>query len=105
MTSKAAKLVRDRIPEIVRANGKSCTITQLSAAEYRQALREKLVEEANEVADAEEKSELLKELADVGEVLNALMAAYNISPEQVKSIQQERREQRGGFEQGWMLHL
>jgi predicted house-cleaning noncanonical NTP pyrophosphatase (MazG superfamily) len=105
MTSKPAKLVRDRIPEIVRASGKSCTVTQLSAMEYRQALREKLVEEANEVADAEEKSELLKELADVCEVLDALMAAYNISGEQVKAIQQQRREQRGGFEKGWMLHL
>ncbi|WP_071516290.1 nucleoside triphosphate pyrophosphohydrolase [Geitlerinema sp. PCC 9228] len=57
MTSKPAKLVRDRIPEIVRANGKSCTITQLSAAEYRQALREKLVEEWEEWEEWEEGEE------------------------------------------------
>jgi predicted house-cleaning noncanonical NTP pyrophosphatase (MazG superfamily) len=73
--------------------------------EYRQALREKLVEEATEVANAEKNSDFIKELADVCEVLDALMAAYEISGEQVKAIQQKRRESRGGFEKGWQLWL
>ncbi|MCI0711669.1 MAG: nucleoside triphosphate pyrophosphohydrolase [Chloroflexi bacterium] len=57
------KLVRDNIPEIIAANG--------------QALRQKLVEEAQEVLQAKP-DELVNELADVYEVLDALIAAYDL---------------------------
>lgn len=40
------KLVRDRIPEIIRQDGRECGTERMSEAEYVQALREKLVEEA-----------------------------------------------------------
>ena len=49
------KLVRDRIPEIIREPGKTCEVVTLAAEEYHQALRQKLVEEAMEAADATER--------------------------------------------------
>lgn len=92
------KLVRDRIPEIIQRDGYHCEIEQMDEAAYIQALREKLIEEACEVATASE-SELSKEMADLVEVMVTLMKAYKISQQDVQSEQIKRRKERGGFEQ------
>lgn len=91
------KLVRDKIPEIIRNSGNQCETTALSNLDYIKALREKLVEEAKETAIAPPE-EIVQELADVMEVIDALMAAAGIEPETVKEIQREKRSQRGGFD-------
>ncbi len=92
------KLVRDRIPEIIQAAGKRCAVETMSAAEYRQALLEKLVEEAQEARQAGP-DELVTELADLQEVLAALLTAWQIDPQQVAQVQRRRQTERGGFEQ------
>lgn len=92
------KLIRDRIPEIIRADGYTCDIETMDEAEYQQALRQKLVEESCEVATASEQ-DLLSELADLHEVIEALMGSYNISSSTVKAVQEQRRTERGGFQQ------
>ena len=96
------KLVRDRIPEIIRENGIECEVTVLSDAEYCQALRQKLMEEAGEVVEAEGE-DLVAELADLYEVIDALMASSGISGDRILEAQVKRREERGGFAQKIML--
>ena len=91
------KLVRDRIPEIIRNSSNRCETTILSNSEYIEALRNKLVEEAKEAATASPE-ELAQELADVMEVMDALMTATGIEPEKVREIQKEKRSGRGGFD-------
>ncbi|MBN2147987.1 MAG: nucleoside triphosphate pyrophosphohydrolase [Anaerolineales bacterium] len=91
------KLIRDRIPEIIHAAGKECETEVMAEAEYTQALRDKLVEEALEAQKASP-ADLATELADLYEVMDALMAAHGLSPEQVRQLQAARREERGGFE-------
>jgi predicted house-cleaning noncanonical NTP pyrophosphatase (MazG superfamily) len=44
------KLVRDRIPETIQQDGRECATEMMSEAEYRQALLQKLLEEAQEAA-------------------------------------------------------
>jgi predicted house-cleaning noncanonical NTP pyrophosphatase (MazG superfamily) len=66
--------------------------------EFRQALRIKLQEEAQEVAEASP-DELATELADLYEVIETMMATYHIDPEIVRNVQIRRREERGGFTQ------
>lgn len=95
------KLVRDRIPEIIRQQGKACEVVTLAESEFLQALRQKLVEEAQEAAAAEE--DLITELADVYEVLDTLMRVSGISEERVRRVQAERRAERGGFEERLQL--
>lgn len=90
------KLVRDRIPEIIRTSGRDCGTKIMSDAEYIQALRDKLIEEAQEAAYAEG-DELIKELADLYEVIDALMLVAGIDRQVVLNRQQERSEKRGGF--------
>ncbi|MGL5062746.1 MAG: nucleoside triphosphate pyrophosphohydrolase [Microcoleus sp.] len=96
------KLVRDRIPEIIRQSGNECEVAVLSDAEYSQALRAKLMEEAKEVAEAEGEN-LVTELADLYEVIDALMASHGIKGDRVLNAQAKRRETRGGFAQKIML--
>lgn len=78
----------------------------LDEAAYRQALAAKLIEESQEVAavGSGTRQEQVKELADVYEVLDALMAATGIAREEVAAVQATRREERGGFaERLWLL--
>jgi predicted house-cleaning noncanonical NTP pyrophosphatase (MazG superfamily) len=92
------KLVRDRIPEIIAAEGRDYATEIMEDAEYRQALLAKLVEEAQEAAEAES-GELMKELADLYEVIDALLVAFDLDKDTILALQQKRRDERGGFEQ------
>ena len=98
MRKEYNKLVRDRIPEILIQAGLNFETIALSEAEYRQALRKKIIEEAKEVAEANPE-QLLTELADLYEVMDALIETYGISPEEVRKKQQQRRSERGGFKE------
>lgn len=91
------KLIRDNIPAIITATGKPFETAVYDESSYQQALRQKLVEEAEEVSVANEQKELIKEIADLYEVVDALLAASGISRETVLAKQQQRREERGGF--------
>ena len=94
------KLVRDKTIERLHALGFAVQSKQLSADEHLQGLKNKLIEEAREVADAQDAQELLSELADVYEVLETLLRVSGVSRQQIQQQQQQRRAQRGGFEQG-----
>ena len=91
------KLVRDRIPEIIRDTGSTCKTESYSdESAFRRALRDKLVEEAREAATASEE-DLVAELADLQEVVDALLDAYGLNPEMLRAIQTQRRAERGAF--------
>ena len=95
------KLIRDRIPEIIAAQGKASSVIILAEDAYREALVAKLLEEANEVKGAMQggdRDEIIKELADLSEVMDALMNTLGISEEEVQGRQRKRREERGGFD-------
>jgi predicted house-cleaning noncanonical NTP pyrophosphatase (MazG superfamily) len=97
------KLVRDRIPEIIRRHGARCGIETFADDEpFRRALRAKLVEEAQEALEASD-ADLATELADLLEVVDALIEAYGLKPDALHSLQAERRAERGGFAE--RLHL
>jgi predicted house-cleaning noncanonical NTP pyrophosphatase (MazG superfamily) len=102
MRKEYHKLVRDRIPEIIRQSGLECQTVTLSETEYRQALRQKLMEEAQEAATAND-ADLVTEIADLLEVVDALMKSYGISHHQVKLEQNQKRANKGDFEQKIML--
>lgn len=90
------KLIRDRIPHIIQNNDKQCEIKEMSNEEFCTALREKLLEEAKEAFEAES-DDLVTELADLYEVIDALMEAYDIERDLVLKQQNARRIERGGF--------
>ncbi len=92
------KLVRDRIPEIILKNdGMKPRTRILKQKEYRSELLKKLQEEVSEVLAAKKPKEILEELADVEEVVDALLVSAKLTRKEVSTIQKEKRKKRGGF--------
>lgn len=84
--------------------GVKYTVRALEQAEFTGALARKIVEEAAEVHDAiHDNAELIKELADLQEVLDMLMRENAITREQVLEMQEKRRIERWGFEKKLFL--
>ena len=96
---KYNKLVRDRIPEIIEASGKSCTVEVLDKDSYIEMLDAKLQEELNEYQE----SKSLEELADLLEVMGAVVKARGYTWEQLTAIRKDKREKRGAFEKRLLL--
>ncbi|MDU2994661.1 MAG: nucleoside triphosphate pyrophosphohydrolase [Clostridium sp.] len=93
------KLVRDKIPEIIRTDGKECEIRVAQGKEKYELLEKKLMEEVNEFL--EDKN--LEELADVMEVLFGLAREIGYSEEDLLRKREEKKRERGGFEEGIIL--
>lgn len=91
------KLVRDKIPEIIAGSGRRYGIEVKGVEAYRQALLEKLVEEAQEAAASTPGDALLTELADLREVLDAAAAAFGLTEGQLSAEQVRRRSERDSF--------
>ncbi|QNE18579.1 nucleoside triphosphate pyrophosphohydrolase [Kribbella qitaiheensis] len=96
--SAEGKLVRDRIPEIIRANGEEPVVYRADAEEYRRRLREKLGEEVGEFLAAGGE-QAVEELADVLEVVFALAADLGVDREQLERVRAEKARERGAFDQ------
>ena len=88
------KLVRDRIPEIIEASGRTCITEVLPDHAYIQALDAKLNEELAEY----QQSKSIEELADLLEVMGAVVKARGYTWEDLTRVRKEKRAQRGGFE-------
>lgn len=89
------KLVRDKIPQIIQADGKSPIIRTLSDEDYLQELDKKLNEEVAEY----QADKSIEEMADVLEVLYAICEARGHSLEELEHVRKEKREKRGAFKE------
>ena len=92
------KLVRDRIPEIIKASGKECVTHTLGESEYLDALKKKLLEESEEVEATKNDTDLKEEMADVVEVLAALSVNIGTNLGEIIKIASNKRSRRGGFD-------
>jgi len=93
------KLVRDKIPEIISADGEKPKIRILADDEYQKELLKKIIEEAKEVeAAGGDKNELIKELGDVQEVVEALIKSFSLDKSEIEKLQAKRKATRGGFD-------
>ena len=88
------KLVRDKIPEIIRKNEGRIALTHHAAdEEYWGKLKEKLQEEVDEFMNDENE----EELADILEVIHAICDHKKINPKYLELFRQKKAEERGGF--------
>ena len=88
------KLVRDRIPEIIRQDrGKAAPFRIASPMEYHQLLALKLREEVREYLSDRD----AMELADILEVVYELAKATGLTPTQLEAMREEKARERGGF--------
>lgn len=90
------KLVRDKILDSMLEKKEKIEYHILSDQEYLVELKKKIVEEAGEI-DLNNKEELKKELADLQEVLDCIIAAIGASPREIKNLQDEKNAKAGSF--------
>lgn len=93
------KLVRDRIPEIIEARGKICIWEELSDSAYLDFLDKKLNEELAEY----QASKSLEELADLFEVMQAVVKARGWTWEELEQVRKDKATERGRFEKKILL--
>lgn len=91
------KLWRDKMPKEAEKHGSIIHTKQLTDQEFDHELRLKLIEEAKEAKSAEDKDELLSELADLYEVIDSLCALHSIEVHDIITTQIQKRGERGGF--------
>ena len=91
------KLVRDNIPKIIRKDGGRPRTRILSAAKYKRALLDKLVEEAEELRTAKRESDQILEMADILEVVKAIHHEFRWPHHYTEEMRSRRKQQRGGF--------
>lgn len=96
---KYNKLVRDRIPEIIKNNGKKAVVRKLDAQEYKNFLDKKLCEELQEYLD----SDSVNELVDLAEVIHAILKYKGIQIFDFYGIQRMKADERGAFDQRLLL--
>ena len=87
------KLVRDKIPQIIKDAGKTPIIEILSDKDYLKELDKKLNEEVAEY----QADKSIEEMADILEVLFAICEARGYSVEQLMQVKSKKQEERGGF--------
>lgn len=88
------KLVRDKIPEIIRESGRRCKTKILSEKDYVFELERKLSEEVHEYKLDKNPDEL----CDVLEVVYCLAEARGMSVSELEAKRIAKREARGGFD-------
>lgn len=88
------KLVRDKIPNIIENKGDAAITRILSDEEYSECLKRKLLEETQEfLTDG-----IVEELADIYEVILAILKQKNITLETFEKIRNQKLRERGGFD-------
>ncbi|MBA3757962.1 nucleoside triphosphate pyrophosphohydrolase [Candidatus Saccharibacteria bacterium] len=89
------KLVRDKIPRIIMADGKKANTRVLNDKEYLKELIKKLKEEAGEL----EKEPSVEELADIKEVLIAIRQAMGVHSGELEDTRRKKAASRGRFKE------
>lgn len=91
------KLVRDKIPEIIKGNNGTPMIRILDDNEYKKELEKKLYEEYIEVLNTTTTEERMEELGDMLEIISALAKLENKTLEDVINIAKQKQKKRGRF--------
>lgn len=92
---KYDKLIRDKIPEIIKEDDKEFEIDIMDDQEYKEYLQDKLLEEAEEYVESDE----IEELADVLEVIKSIAEYEGVKFETIEEIRKKKAERRGRFKE------
>ena len=97
------KLVRDLIPDIIKGSGKKPKFKKATSDhEFKKLLKLKIVEEAQELLWADEKTEL-EEIADISEIIYSLLGVMNKTVHDLDEAIKSKLFEKGGFKQRFIL--
>ncbi len=92
------KLVRDNIPDMIRAKREACEVRQITdVQEFQQELFKKVKEEANALAMVRTKEDFLVEYADLMVVFETIIKQLDISPEEIMEARKANLLKKGGY--------
>ena len=86
------KLIRNKIPQIIKSNGKTPITRLLNEDEYIEELCKKTQEELTEYIEAKTKPDKLEELSDLLELINALAEHEGTTLEEINNIRKSKRK-------------
>ena len=95
------KLVRDKIPDIIREKGETPKIRIAEPDELDILLRKKIVEEAKEFLISGD----TEELVDIQEAIDALLKLRKADPALIEIQRHSKLLVRGGFTKGYVLTM
>lgn len=96
---KYSKLVRDKIPELIKQKGHNPITHIANKEEYWKKLKEKLKEEINEfLEDSDE-----EEIADILEIIYAICNFKKINIKQLELLRKKKADKRGIFKEKIIL--
>ena len=90
---KYNKLVRDKIPDIIKASGGECKFHVAKKNEFAELLNNKLSEEVKELQE----NPCAGEISDILEVVEAIARMHHINLDEIKEAKKKKREERGSF--------
>ena len=102
----SGKLVRDNQAEVLNRQGYPCQYRNLSKDELASAIVSKMPEEVEEIKVAlngGSRDELIEEIADLQELVGCLVTITGLSPQDIKSTQDQKRNRRGSFLTGQFM--
>ncbi|MDZ5711000.1 nucleoside triphosphate pyrophosphohydrolase [Jeotgalibacillus haloalkalitolerans] len=91
------KLVRDLIPDIIAASGKSMETRILSNEEYVIEVKKKMKEELAEYHATQNDEDAIEELADLLELISAAAKTHGVTLEEVEAAREVKARDRGRF--------
>ena len=98
-------LIRNNRLSMMQNNGLTVDYEILNDKDYLLELKKKLVEEAQEVFDSKNLSELKSELIDVMEVLDHLIDLHSFSRSELNALKKEKQRKVGKFDKRIKTHF
>lgn len=99
------KLVRDNIVEKFQEEGVAANSEVLTDNEqYLEGLSAKLIEELEEVFAAQDKDELIEELADLEEALHSFKHLLGITEKEVTAMREKKVKEKGSYTDRLFIH-
>ncbi|MEZ7890506.1 MAG: nucleoside triphosphate pyrophosphohydrolase [Candidatus Wallbacteria bacterium] len=93
------KIVRDKIPDIIRNEKRNCNIKILSDKDAVNLLSQKILEEADEFLKEPSK----EEMADIFEILHSIIKKYNWTYDEIEKIRINKANKNGSFDKNIFL--
>ena len=98
------KLIRNKLPKKMIEEGVIINGLELDHEQYVLKLKEKLLEEALEVQEASDTENIKIEVADVLEVVKALMKAYDITETEIEEARLLKASVNGVFDSNCFIN-
>ncbi len=100
---KYNKLIRDKIPEIIKNTGWTPTVRVLNKKEYLKEIKKKFGEEVKELIKAKTKKEIINEIVDIQELIDVLISELGLTKSKIEKQQKIKNKKRGGFKKRLFL--